>query len=126
MTYLDLAAIDYQPRVAVTLLPQHCNVTVTINNATVWCAGVYQTVTVMGEFEIRSPLAITVLVQSDTVTQTPVAQVKVDGQDHTNWVKFQSQGNCWTFDSGSAYYEWLHQVTAQGWLLAPRSRPQGI
>ena len=124
MTYLDLAVTDYQPRVTVTLLPQSSQVTVCINHETVWCADLDQIVTVVGEFEINSPLAITVLVESDAVNQPPVTQVTVDGQDHTQWIQWQSKGKSWTFDSGCAYYEWLHQVTAQGWLLTPRSRPQ--
>lgn len=124
MTYLDLAAIDYQPTVAVTLLPQYCEVTVWVNHKIVWCADVDQMVTVVSEFEINSPLAITVLAESDTVAQTPVAAVTVDDQNHTQWIQWQRKGKLWTFDSGRAYYEWLHQVTAQGWLLTPRSRPQ--
>lgn len=124
MTYLDLADIDYQPQVAVTLLPQSSWVTVMINQQKVWYGAVDQMATVVHDFKINSPLTITVLIESGVINQPLVAQITVDGQDHTDWIGSQSQGSSWNFDSGCAYYEWLHQVTGQGWLLKPILRPQ--
>jgi hypothetical protein len=125
MTYLELAVTDYRPRVAITLLPTESVTTVSVNHETVWCGALDQMVTVVQEFDIDSPLMITIAAEA-VEGQHPVAQIAVDGQDHTPWILSQStcKDKLWVFDSGCAYYQWLHSTTGQGWLLTPRSRPQ--
>jgi len=46
------------------------------------------------------------------------SSLKIDSIEIKDWWITQDQ-HCWKFITDKPFYQWLHHITAQGWLLEP-------
>lgn len=137
-TYSDLQAIDSQLHCHLQLEPVGTPEVAAIINGVYGGGKLFKPVEFNVHVDLLKPFTIEIQLQNKTYstdqeTAVIIKQLKIDGidlvprfdylaqyindhdfKDPTNYLGFNGK---WTLTIDRPFYQWLHQVTGQGWLL---------
>jgi hypothetical protein len=148
-TFSDLLATDFYIDISIKLTPVVANgpphVCVVVNNRTLWDQQLEQQVRLTHTVGLLDLVNISIKMSNKTYSSTQETAVVIESiqiddfeivPNFTQLAKYTNDANTdivttyigfngiWALDLLSPFYQWKHQITGQGWLLAPTNQCQ--